>query len=59
MHSTYTARKWLQAGIKWIVFMQDTNGLALLTLPVMLGVSIEQGYHANVLAVPRKAKQVS
>jgi UDP-sugar pyrophosphorylase len=57
MHSTMTARKWLQMGVKWVVFFQDTNGLSILTLPAMLAVSLENNYEVNSLAVPRKAKQ--
>jgi len=52
------AKKWLsEKGIKWIVFFQDTNGLAFHTLPLMLGVSSKLGLVMNSLAVPRKAKQ--
>lgn len=57
MHSTGLAKKWAAAGTKWVVFFQDTNGLGLLTLPAMLGVSVEKGFEVNSLAVPRKAKQ--
>ncbi len=44
-------------GIKYIVFFQDTNGLAFHTLPLMLGVSEKRGFIMNSLCVPRKAKQ--
>ena len=57
MHRMGVAKKWLQEGVKWVVFFQDTNGLGLLTLPAMLGVSIEKDFEVNSLAVPRKAKQ--
>ena len=40
MHSTGTAQAWLQRGIRWCVFFQDTNALAFHTLPAMLGVSM-------------------
>mmetsp|Transcript_32828 Transcript_32828/g.55361 ORF Transcript_32828/g.55361 Transcript_32828/m.55361 type:complete len:696 (+) Transcript_32828:117-2204(+) len=57
MHSTGTARKWKNAGIKYITFFQDTNGLAFYTLPAMLGVSEDLGLEVNSLAVTRSAKQ--
>ena len=57
MHSTMTARSWLQSGIKWVVFFQDTNGLSLCTLPAVLGVSLGLGLEVNSVAVPRKAQQ--
>lgn len=51
-------REWEQKlGIKYIVFFQDTNGLAFHTLPLMLGVSENRGFIMNSLCVPRKAKQ--
>lgn len=51
------ARNWLAQGIEWMVFFQDTNGLAFHTLPLMLGVSKKLNLVMNSLAVPRKAKQ--
>lgn len=57
MHSTGTAKKWIEAGIKWCVFFQDTNALAFHTLPAMLGVSSYRDLEVNSLAIPRFAKQ--
>ncbi|CAM9480370.1 unnamed protein product, partial [Phaeothamnion confervicola] len=57
LHRTGVAAKWLAAGHKWIVFMQDTNGLALHTLAAALGVSKKLGLEVNSMAIPRKAKQ--
>eukprot|EP01038_Epipyxis_sp_PR26KG_P014423 gene14423-19354_t len=57
MHSTGTAQKWCESGIKWVVFFQDTNGLALFTLPAMLGVSVDMQLEVNSLAITRFAKQ--
>jgi UDP-sugar pyrophosphorylase len=51
------ARQWKEQGIKWLVCFQDTNGLSFHTLPLMLGVSVDQHLIMNSLAVPRKAKQ--
>ena len=47
------------SGTKWIFFFQDTNGLAFLNLPALLGVSVTHELEVNSLAVPRMAKQVS
>jgi UDP-sugar pyrophosphorylase len=57
LHSTGIAKNWLDSGIEWITFFQDTNALAFFTLPAMLGVSVEMGLEVNSLAVPRVAKQ--
>ena len=57
MLSTGTANKWLYAGVKWCVFFQDTNGLAFITLPAMIGVSLSLSLDVNSLAIPRYAKQ--
>jgi UDP-sugar pyrophosphorylase len=57
MYSSGLARKWLDDGIKWCVFFQDTNALAFHSLPVMLGVSKEMNFQVNSLAIPRVAKQ--
>lgn len=57
LHSHEVAKKWLDNGIKWTVFFQDTNGLAFHTLPLALGVSSKLGLVMNSITVPRKAKQ--
>jgi len=51
------ARKWVEKGINWITFFQDTNGLAFHSLPLVIGVSVEKSLVMNSLAIPRKAKQ--
>ena len=53
MHLSGTAELWARNGIKWVYFFQDTNGLAFLTLPAHLGVSIKLRLEVNSLAVPR------
>lgn len=50
-------KTWEKQGIKYMVFFQDTNGLAFHSLPLMLGVSETNGFIMNSLAIPRKAKQ--
>jgi UDP-sugar pyrophosphorylase len=57
MHSSGTAEKWAREGIHWCYFFQDTNALAFMSLPIMLGVSIRNGCDINSMTVPRKAKQ--
>jgi len=51
------AQRWSDQGIKHLVFFQDTNGLGLLTLPAMLGVSEEMELEVNFCSVKRYAKQ--
>jgi UDP-sugar pyrophosphorylase len=43
LYSTGTAQRWSDSGVKWVNFFQDTNALALYTMPAMLGVSLELG----------------
>lgn len=57
LHEHEVASKWVEKGIKWITFFQDTNGLAFHTLPLALGVSLEKDLIMNSMAIPRKAKQ--
>jgi len=57
LYSKGVAKKWLGDGIKWMIFFQDTNGLAFHTLPLALGVSVKFDLAMNSIAVPRKAKQ--
>ncbi|GBG63393.1 hypothetical protein CBR_g38016 [Chara braunii] len=49
--------KWKTAGLKWVLFFQDTNGLLFKSIPASLGVSATRGYDVNSMAVPRKAKE--
>lgn len=57
LHSHGVARSWLEKGMKWTVFFQDTNGLAFHTLALSLGVSSKLGLVMNSITCPRKAKQ--
>ncbi len=57
MHKSGTAKRWISKGVKWVVFMQDTNSLQLYTLSAFLGVSINMGLAVNSLAIQRKAKE--
>jgi len=47
------AKKWLDMGKEWMVFIQDTNALALKALPSVIGVSKKNGWLMNTVGVPR------
>ncbi|KAJ7965490.1 UDP-sugar pyrophosphorylase [Quillaja saponaria] len=49
--------EWRDAGLRWVLFFQDTNGLLFKAIPASLGVSSTKQYHVNSLAVPRRAKE--
>jgi len=38
------AQKWRDLGKEWMVFIQDTNALALKAIPSILGVSRENNW---------------
>jgi UDP-sugar pyrophosphorylase len=48
------AAKWQAMGKEWMVFIQDTNALALKALPSVLGVSRKHNWEMNTVCVPRK-----
>jgi UDP-sugar pyrophosphorylase len=48
------AQKWKEQGKEWMVFIQDTNALAMKCIPSILGVSKEKGWEMNSITVPRK-----
>jgi UDP-sugar pyrophosphorylase len=41
-------------GKEWMIFIQDTNALALKCIPSVLGVSNKNNWEMNTVAVPRK-----
>ncbi|KAK3230549.1 hypothetical protein Dsin_002430 [Dipteronia sinensis] len=57
LYSSGLLKIWHDAGLKWVLFFQDTNGLLFKAIPASLGVSATKQYHVNSLAVPRKAKE--
>ncbi|KAK9748891.1 hypothetical protein RND81_02G088400 [Saponaria officinalis] len=57
LYSSGLLSKWHGAGVKWVLFFQDTNGLLFKAIPASLGVSAIKHYQVNSLAVPRKAKE--
>ncbi|KAI3793779.1 hypothetical protein L1987_36401 [Smallanthus sonchifolius] len=58
LYSSGLLKEWKDAGLRWVLFFQDTNGLLFKAIPAALGVSATKEYHVNSLAVPRKAKEV-
>jgi hypothetical protein len=42
-----TAKRWFDAGIRWCVFFQDTNGLGFINFAAMLGVSVKLDLEVN------------
>lgn len=57
LFSSGLLKVWHDAGLRWVLFFQDTNGLLFKAIPAALGVSATRQYHVNSLAVPRKAKE--
>ncbi|XP_050224195.1 UDP-sugar pyrophosphorylase-like [Mercurialis annua] len=57
LYSSGLLSTWQDAGLRWVLFFQDTNGLLFKAIPASLGVSATKQYHVNSLAVPRKAKE--
>ncbi|XP_059631736.1 UDP-sugar pyrophosphorylase-like [Cornus florida] len=57
LYSSGLLNVWRDAGLRWVLFFQDTNGLLFKAIPAALGVSATKQYHVNSLAVPRKAKE--
>ncbi|EEF42085.1 UDP-sugar pyrophosphorylase [Ricinus communis] len=57
LYSSGLLSTWHDAGLRWVLFFQDTNGLLFKAIPASLGVSATKQYHVNSLAVPRKAKE--
>ena len=47
------AKKWLDLGKDWMVFIQDTNALAMKAIPSILGVSRKNNWQMNTVCVPR------
>ena len=57
LYTNKVALNWCKKGMEYVIFFQDTNGLAFHTLPLALGVSQSRNLVMNSIAVPRKAKQ--
>lgn len=57
IHSSGLLPTWIQQGLEWLCIFQDTNALVFNGLLAALGVSKNEDYAMNSLAVPRKAKE--
>lgn len=55
LYQSGLASRWLDAGVRHVVFFQDTNALAMNVVPATLGVSIERELEVNSIVVPRRA----
>lgn len=53
LHTSGVAAKLASEGIEYFMFIQDTNGPSFNTLPAAVGVSVENGYDFNSLAIVR------
>ena len=47
-------QRWLEAGKRWVVFFQDTNGSAFRAMPSALGLSSKREFEVNMISVARK-----
>jgi UDP-sugar pyrophosphorylase len=54
LYDSKVAEKWRDMGKEWMMFIQDTNALALRVLPSILGVSRKNNWQMNSICVPRK-----
>lgn len=57
MHLSGTAKKWSEMGINYVIFFQDTNGLAVHAFPALVGTSYLLNLEVNSLCVNRQAKE--
>lgn len=53
LYDSGVAKKWRDLKKEWMVFIQDTNALALKAVPSILGVSRENNWQMNTVCVPR------
>jgi len=56
LHRTKLAERFMNEGLRWLVFFQDTNALFFRAVMATLGVSAEKHYAMNSVSVPRKAE---
>ena len=54
LYNSGIANRWASGGKKWMIFIQDTNALALKAIPSFLGVTAKNNWEMNTLAVNRK-----
>jgi UDP-sugar pyrophosphorylase len=53
LHRSGTAARWKAAGVRWVVFFQDTNAMVFRCLSAALGVSAARELALNFVTVPR------
>lgn len=53
LYQSGVAQKWVDQGKLWMIFIQDTNSLAIKVLPSVLGVSKKNNWEMNSVSVPR------
>jgi UDP-sugar pyrophosphorylase len=53
LHQTGLARRWLEQGLRWLLFFQDTNALSFHAALPALAVSARDGLELNSVVVPR------
>ena len=53
LYQHHVAADWLKDGKEWLFFFQDTNALALKTLPSILGVCRQRNWEMNSVGVNR------
>jgi UDP-sugar pyrophosphorylase len=53
LHTSGVAKRWLDAGLRWLVFFQDTNALTFNAVLATLGVSQRERFDVNSIVVPR------
>ena len=54
LYESGIAAKWRDLGKEWMMFIQDTNALALKAIPSILGVSRKNNWEMNSVCVPRR-----
>ena len=54
LHSSGVARRWLDDGVEFLVFFQDTNAIVIRAVLAAVGVSKMRGFALNSLTVPRR-----
>lgn len=59
LHREGLVDKWQNEGKKYVIFLQDTNALAINSIIPTLGVSRKKGFHMNSICIPRLAGEAA
>ena len=54
LHKSGLAARWAARGVRWVVFLQDSNGLAFRAVPAAVGNSVRLDLDVNMVAVSRR-----